>query len=135
MRTLRYKLPVTLIVLAFLLSLTRPAAADGGINVYYEGREGSVKTALELAEYDLVQDPAQADVFVFDGSIPNDPATAARAQAGEAGMVLFLGPDMTAPGVSNLLGFPVELNQHKDPASLTALNIDDPMVTQIPWNG
>jgi O-antigen/teichoic acid export membrane protein len=135
LRTLPHKLIWILLVLSLLLSSVQTVLADGNINVYYTGPQGNVTTALALAEFTLVDDPAQADVFVFNGEIPHDDAILARARSGQVGLVLILGPHMTAAQVKGLLNIPVELTHHDDAASLSSLDVDDPLVTEIPWNG
>jgi O-antigen/teichoic acid export membrane protein len=135
MRTLRQASIWLIIILALLFSSVQPVSADGNINVYYAGPEGNVTTALGLAEFNLVEDPAQADVFVINGEMPEDGTISARVQAGEVGLVLILGPDMTVDQVDSLLNFPVTLTFQDKAASLASLAIDDPLITEIPWNG
>ncbi len=111
-----------------------PAAADDAIRVYYTGPEGGVLTALTLHPgFHLVSDPAQADVFVLNGVVPDPEGIGARVREG-AGLVLILGPDLTAGKVETLLGFPVTLETREEPLSLVAVEgIDDPVLTEIVW--
>ena len=61
--------------------------------VYYDGADGNVKTALELAKFNPVSDLSAADVIVLNGAIPDPKAVAARVQAG-AGLILVIGPEI-----------------------------------------
>ena len=61
------RLATLLLTVVLLLSSIQSAHADDSLRVYYAGADGSVKTALELAKFTLVTDPAQADVFVLVG--------------------------------------------------------------------
>ena len=126
---------VILTTLILLFTLATPASADDSLHVYYAGPQGSVKMALELAQFTLVTDPAQADVFLLNGTIPDPQAIAARLKAG-AGLVLILGPDTTQSDVETLLGFPLNLEKREEAVSLTEIKgIEDPLVQQIIWNG
>jgi O-antigen/teichoic acid export membrane protein len=129
------RIVVLLLLFITLFSIFQPAHADGNLRVYYAGGDGSVKTALELAKFELVTDPAQADVFVLNGDIPADKAIASRAQSGEAGLVLILGPSLSEAQVSGLLGIPLTLTRRDDAVSITSLALDDSLVTEIVWNG
>ena len=127
-----------LLTLVVLFTFVPPAAAGNPVRVYYAGdKTSSVYTALAIAPrgtFSLVTDPAQADVFVLNGIIP-DPATiSARLKSG-AGLVLFLGPDLTQASVQDLLGVPVTLTRNNVPASLTGIKISDPLVKEVIWNG
>jgi hypothetical protein len=126
---------ILLLLLITLFSVAQPVYADGNLRVYYAGADGSVKTALELAKFELVTDPAQADVFVLNGDIPANEAIQSRARGGEAGLVLILGPSLSETQVSELLGMPLTLTRREDAVSLTSLPLDDPLVSEIIWNG
>lgn len=125
------------LVLAFTLLFVGvpPISARDTISVYYAGPEGGVRTALSLAEnFEIVADPSQADVFLLNGVIPDPERVAARVRAG-AGLVLILGPALTAPEVEALWGAAVTLERRDDPVSLTsAPGVSDPVVTEIIWN-
>ena len=127
-----------LFVLFMLFSFVTPAQASSTIRIFYSGPEtNGVHTALTLAPkgtFIFVTDPAQADVFVLNGSIPDPAAVAARLNAG-AGLLLILGPDLTAKTVQTALGVPLTLEPRNDAVSLTNLPLDDPLVKQIIWNG
>jgi len=128
------KIILLLLVLVILFTAVAPASASDGIRVYYTGPDGAVLTALELANFQLVDDPAQADVFVLNGSIPDPAAVATQVQSG-AGLVLIFGPNMSAADVETVSGVPVTLTEKKDAVSLTEIKIDDLLVKQIIWNG
>jgi O-antigen/teichoic acid export membrane protein len=126
---------VVVITLFILFGFAVPVSADSTLRVYYAGPDGSVRTALQLAKFTLVNDISQADVLVLNGII-QDPATVAAQLERGAGLVLILGPDLTADSVSKATGVPVTLAPRTDAVSLTALKgINDPLVSQILWNG
>ena len=84
-------------------------------------------------QVELVSDLAQADVIVLNGVIPEREAIRQRVQAG-AGLVLALGPNLTAGQVGTLLGETVQLEQKDDPLSLNPVNpSDNPLVKEIVW--
>jgi len=125
------------LVLAFILLFVGvpPISARDTISVYYAGPEGGARTALSLAEnFEIVADPSQADVFLLNGVIPDPERVAARVRAG-AGLVLILGPALTAPEVEALWGAAATLERRYDPVSLTSVpGVSDPVVTEIIWN-
>ena len=59
-----------------------------------------------------MSDPAQADVFVLNGIIP-DPPDRSQVQRG-AGLVLILGPGMSPADVETVSGIPVALSEKTD---------------------
>ena len=123
----------------FLLAtaISQPAHAKDitlVVRVYYAGAEGSVKTALELAKFELVDDPAQADVIVVNGEVPNTQALHVHLNQ-EVGLVLFLGPTLSENQVGEILGIPLGLTKKENAVSLTTLAVDDPLLKEIPWNG
>lgn len=128
------KLIVILATLLIAFSLVQPAHADDSIRVFYAGPDGGVKTALELAKFVLVDDLAQADVIVLNGVIPDPEAVRARTEEG-AGLALILGPDLTEAQVAAATGIPLTLTLREDAVSLTSLDVDDPLTTEIIWNG
>ncbi len=137
----KYRLPggsravlVLLLMLLLVVSFAEPASADTALRVFYAGPEGSVKTALQLAHFTLVTDAAQADVFVLNGEIP-DAALIRSRLAGGAGLVLILGPRLTQDQVTALLGLPLVLSPHTDAVSLATVNVRDPLISAIAWNG
>ena len=121
-------------LVAWMLASASPAAAAGSLRIYYAGREGGVRTALGLAaEFEIVSDPAQADVFVLNGVIPASETITSRVSQG-AGLVLILGPELTAEDLGRLLGSDVGLEVREDPLSLdVAEGAADPILEQVVW--
>jgi len=106
-----------------------------GIRVYYAGPVGAVQQALTVACSELVDDPAQAQAIVLNGVMPEGEALAARVRAG-AGLVLILGPNLTATEVGRLLGVAVGLEKRDTPLSLTtASGMSHPLLTEVAWTG
>ncbi len=126
---------LALLASLLLFSTVAPAWATNGLQVYYAGPADGVSTALALADFGLVTDPALADVLVLNGVIPDAEALGARVRAG-AGLVLILGPDLTAATVQALLGLPLTLDRRETPLSLVAVEgRDDPLLREIVWTG
>jgi O-antigen/teichoic acid export membrane protein len=127
-----------LLVLLLLFGFVSPAHASNTIRLYYAGPEDSgVFTALTLAPkgtFAFVSDPSQADVFILNGVIPDSERIITRLKAG-AGLVLILGPDLSAAEVAAITGVPLSLMEKTNAVSLTDVKIDDPLVQQIIWNG
>ena len=124
-----------LITLTFLLSLATPAFASDHLSVYYFGDpNSSVVAALELAGFTLVDDPHQADVILLNGSIPNADEISSLVESG-TGLVLIMGSQVWFADAETVLGIPVELENRDDPISLTEIKINDPITTEIIWNG
>lgn len=112
-------------------SPTQPASP---ITIYYSGDpEAGVLRALELAAFERVEAPDQAEVIVLNGAIP-DPQAIAPLVADGAGLVLILGEQTSSTAVETILGFPVTLEVKEDPVSLTEIKIEDPLTTEIIWN-
>lgn len=128
------KLSVLVPVLILLFVVVTPVHASNTIRVYYAGEDGSVLTALELAKFQLVDNIAEADVFVLNGVIPNPDAISTQVKRG-AGLVIIFGPNINPDDVETISGIPLELVEKNDPVSLTEIKIDDPLVKQIIWNG
>ncbi|MGZ6346052.1 MAG: hypothetical protein ACXWNC_00575, partial [Anaerolineales bacterium] len=129
---------ISAFILLFLFCMVRPVSANTALRVYYAGpQDNSVYTALALAPkgtLSLVSDPAQADVFLLNGIIPDPSGIATYVQRG-AGLVLIMGPGMTAQDVETVSGIPVSLTEQTNAVSLTEIKISDALVTQIIWNG
>jgi O-antigen/teichoic acid export membrane protein len=127
-----------LLTLFFLFSAVTPVSANNTIRIFYAGpQDNGVYTALMIAPkgtFSFVNDPQQADVFVLNGSIPDPAAVAAQVQRG-AGLLLILGPAISAADVETVSDIPVTLAEKEDAVSLTEVKIDDPLVKQIIWNG
>ena len=131
---MRRLLPFLLALILVIVGVT-PAHADASLRVYYAGNDGTVKTALELAEFTLVTAPSQADVFVLNGDIPDDPVIAGRIQSGEAGVVLIMGGYIGADDITMLTGIPVTVEKREVALSLTPMSgMDDPVLNEIIWN-
>jgi O-antigen/teichoic acid export membrane protein len=124
-----------LLAVAILLARAAPAAAESPLHVYYAGPSGAVPTALELAGFDLVDQPSGAQVLVLNGTVPDQAAIAARVSEG-AGVVLLLGPALGPLEVQAVLGLPLELTYHDQPLSLMPVRgIPDPLLSGIVWTG
>ncbi|MBI5934297.1 MAG: hypothetical protein HY867_11365 [Chloroflexi bacterium] len=128
------RLAIVFVTLLVLFSFVQPVHADDSLRVFYAGQDGGVKTALELAEFTLVDDPARADVFVLNGVIPDDESIRARVAEG-AGLVLILGAELTETQVGEALGMPLVLRPMEEAVSVTTLDVNDPLLTEIIWNG
>ena len=133
------RLFVASLVIVLSLYCISPAFASNSINVFYAGDPGSsVRTALGLAPegtFTFVNDPAQADVFVLNGDIPQSDAMLQRLNEG-AGLVLIFGENTTQDQVSAVLGIPLQLTSHSEAISITGLKgIEDPLLEEIVWNG
>jgi O-antigen/teichoic acid export membrane protein len=129
----RTLLLITLIIW-FAFPISSAFAAETPLRLYYAGPEGGVRTALALDKStELVSDPAQADVFVLNGTIPDDARISQRLQSG-AGLVLILGSGLSAEQVSDLLGEPVTLQPRQEPLSLKPVEgVQDSVLQSIIW--
>ena len=113
------KIPALIIAALILLSAYSPvSAADTPLKVYYAGPDGPVKTALDLAEFAYVSSPVAADVIVLNGRIPNPDQIAAEVQSGK-GLLLVMGPELTAEMLAPLLGESTTLEARSEAASLS----------------
>ncbi len=135
-----HRLARKLLLLVLAAGLFFPSMAaqaqEKFLNVYFAGPDGGVRTALSLDKnVAFVTDPAQADVFVLNGIIPpaDSAAIRARVEAG-AGLVLVLGPQLTARAVEDMLGQPVSLEQKDDALSLVPVaGSQDSLVKSVLW--
>jgi O-antigen/teichoic acid export membrane protein len=126
-----------LIIILLLLSSCAPAQNEvmDPNNVYYAGPDGGVKTALTLAGYSLVDDPAQADVFVLNGEVSDAGGIAEGVKDG-TGLVLILGEGASQEDVQKLLGMPITITHEDEALSLVdAQGMDDAILEEIVWNG
>jgi O-antigen/teichoic acid export membrane protein len=128
---------IWLVLAVILFTLASPAGAKGmNLHVYYAGPDGGVRTALGLDKDILfVTDPAEADVFVLNGTIPaaDSALIQSRVQAG-AGLVLVCGLNMDAQSLGALLGEPVTLQQKDDALSLAPVTGNaDSLLTDVLW--
>lgn len=128
------KIIFSLLIVTLLFLSASPASADDSLRVYYAGETGSVTTALDLADFVLVDDPVQADVLVLNGFIP-DPATAAAQIERGAGLVLILGPALTAEEVEAVTGVRLALTPRSEAVSPIELDVEDSVTRDIIWNG
>jgi len=135
------KLSITLsfaLVISFLTSPSAALAADvplERVRVYYAGPAGNVQEALQLgSQFDIVSDTAEAQVFVLNGNVPHIEDIVSYIRGG-AGLVLILGPDMTADQVEKLIGTQVMLEQQNNPISLIEAKATyDSVQKDIIWN-
>lgn len=122
-----------ILALAILLSVALPGYAQvEPLSIYYAGADGPVKTALDLADFAYVADPAAADVLVLNETIPDPDAAAQRLRAG-AGLVLILGPAVTPAQLETLFGAPVRLTPQSEPVTLREAGTGG-LLDDILWN-
>jgi O-antigen/teichoic acid export membrane protein len=129
-------IPVLLLPI-LLFAAPQRADASAAIRVFIAGDSSTVRPALELAGEDaflFVDDPAEADVLVLNGVIPDPAVVRARLEAG-AGLVLILGPDISSEEFTGACGVAAAFTRTDDPVSLMEVPIDDPIGRQIIWNG
>ena len=129
---------VSLIIVVSLFHFS-PVFASDTISIFYAGElESNVRIALGLAPtgtFTFVDDPAQADVFVLNGDIPQTEIITKRLNEG-AGLVLILGESISQEQASAVLQIPIELTQETVAVSLTGIkNLNDPLLKEIIWNG
>ena len=129
----RHVVTATLVAL-LLVFPTASLSAPLPPRVFYAGAEGTVRTALDLARFEMVADIAVADVIVLNGTIPDPEAAAARVRAG-AGLVLILGPDIVAEQLAPLFATNPSLEIRSDPISLK-VDEDDAtgIVADVLWS-
>jgi O-antigen/teichoic acid export membrane protein len=121
------------------------ASSHPTISVFYTGivdaaaqpNADTVYTALKLAKAEglivLVDDPVNADVLVYNGVIPPTLDSATLLENG-TGLVLIFGPNLSQADFESLTGIPVSLEPRDNPVSLTSIEIDDPLLSEIIWN-
>lgn len=124
---------IVLTLFSLLLYCSTPAFAAEIIQVFYAGPDGNVPTALSLSDtIELVTDPLQADVFVLNGVTPDFDNVLIQVRQG-AGMVLILGPDVSASDMEPFTG-PVNVTVKEEPLSMVAAGgMTDPLITAITW--
>jgi len=130
------KIFLILLLLSLLFLSPVSVSADNTLNVYFAGTSGAISTALTLDKnIQLVSDVSAADVFVLNGAITDDAAILARIQEG-AGLVLILGPDLSASQLNTFLGVNTSFIYIDAPLSLiTSSTISDPILKDIIWTG
>jgi O-antigen/teichoic acid export membrane protein len=126
---------IFLTLCALALPYTHPAfAQESVLTVYYAGPDGSVKTALELAEFNFTEDITQADVIVLNGEVPDVAQVIDQLKSG-TGVVLVLGAEITAEQLSALLGTSVRSETANDPITVQEnVAASDGIVRDILWN-
>jgi O-antigen/teichoic acid export membrane protein len=130
------KVTVFLLVILCLCLFVRPAsAAETSLKVYYLGPDGGVKTALELAQFTLVDDPALADVWVLNGTLPDRQALGAALDAGIGGL-LILGPEFTPDMATFMFGAAVDAKQMNNAISLRVdeTSTTDGIMQDVLWS-
>ena len=129
------RIAVIRVACGLILVPAQPARAQEQVlNVYYAGPDGSVKTALQLAKFNLVETPASADVIVLNGTIPDPQSITAALQTG-AGGLLILGPEITPVKAAPLLGFAVQLAHHENAISLEINeSAQDGIISDVLWS-
>jgi O-antigen/teichoic acid export membrane protein len=112
-----------------------PVSSYPELRVYYAGPSGRVRTALELyAGFSLVDNPDQAHVLVLNGILPEPEKISALVKTG-TGLVLILGPDLTAEQVGAFVGEKLVFDLQDNPLSLsTSKDQSEPLATDIVWN-
>ena len=114
------KISLVIIIVVLAFACVQSASASDTLFVYYAGPEGSVKTAIELAGFVLVGSPAQADVLFLNGTIPQLETMRSLVEKG-MGLVLILGPTLSAESISEVTGIPLQIDLRSDPASCTEI--------------
>ena len=136
---------ILLVCLAALLAGCAAAPVDTPsrpIRVYYHGAgdgQAGVKAALDVAQrsgrISFVADPGEAQTIVLNGAVPQDAAGLGERVRGGAGLLLFLGKDVTEDQVSALLGQPVTLERRDDALSLVgSKGSTDGILKDIVWS-
>jgi O-antigen/teichoic acid export membrane protein len=132
---MRRIISVLLVTVILLVAYSPTAAQSEPVKVYYAGGKGGLLTAVTLTDdITIVDNPANADVLVLNGEIPDTQALAREVSNG-AGLVLVLGPRILQEQVSTLLGTEVTLTQYDDPVSLVEnMDSNDPLTRSVIWN-
>jgi O-antigen/teichoic acid export membrane protein len=123
-----------LLLLSVLFIAPPLASADSTLNVYYAGPLGNVSMALSLdKDIHLVEDISSAQVFILNGIIPDTTAIRARIEQG-AGLVIILGPDISASQLNTLLSEHFSLSIQEEPLSLNIAPVtSDSILKDILW--
>jgi hypothetical protein len=118
------RLLLSFLLLVYFLSITTPVKAGTHFNLYYLGPADSMvwRTFNDFGYISFVNDPEQADIFLFDSVIPDDERIAERIQTGYAKLILFLGSNIQPGQLKKLLGI-------KHTVKLTLTNVAVPMTT------
>jgi O-antigen/teichoic acid export membrane protein len=131
------KIALLTLIFCLLLPVSSARAKEPPLRVFYSGPQGGVYQALKLDKStEITDDLARADVFLLNSTPPangNLSLITERIQSG-AGLVLILGPGLSASEVSTLLGEPLLLDQQEQAVSLVNVkHNDDPILQQIVW--
>jgi O-antigen/teichoic acid export membrane protein len=102
--------------------------------IYYAGPEGNIKQTLQLSpEFILVPDVESATVIIINNTMPDIQAIQNQVKAG-AGLVVFLGPEISSEMLSELVGDTVIIEQTSIPESLNDNNLENTPFWNIIWN-
>jgi hypothetical protein len=127
---------IVLLVTAVFLTAAAPAQESGLLRVYVAGESSTVSPALDWAGWGifvLVDDPAQADVLLLNGEIP-DADLVRKKLSEEAGLVLILGPQISSAEFTRATGVEAELQPAEDPVHpLPAAVSGESVDWQIDW--
>jgi len=149
--TVKKPLLITLVLLLFLgLTLGEAlAVSPNSLAIRYFGPDDDlhpdgVRQALDLIpeaifveHLDSEVETAAAQVIVVnDASLSEDEAQAIGQAVKEGqGLVLLLGPQLTASALQAILGEDVEWEEGADAQTVQAmLGLDDPLIAQVTWN-
>jgi O-antigen/teichoic acid export membrane protein len=125
---------LVLYILLLVACSSQSQTAGNPIPVYYVGPHDGVPSALKIANFLLVDDPALAKVIVLNGELPASQLTFDQVQSG-TGLVLILGPNLSSEQVAHLLNIPLELDYQEDAISISGLaRVKDLLVQDIVWN-
>jgi O-antigen/teichoic acid export membrane protein len=123
-------------VLLLLVLIFQPVLAQNNfIKIYYMGANDSVRTALELAKFEFVDDPTQANAWVINGIPPGSPSLTETLDNGIGGL-LILGPDMNPTSLQSLLGADISLEPQDNAVSLAPIedvSLDEVLVDVL-WS-
>jgi O-antigen/teichoic acid export membrane protein len=120
---------------ALIRLLSFPAFASDRITVYYAGPDAPVLQALRLcADFTVTAEMSEADVLVLNGAVPGPEKVAASMARGK-GLVLVMGPAVTARDLRILFGGRPSVTFTDGPASIDASKTAaDDLIRQIAWN-
>ena len=136
---MRKQLLVGLVILSLIYMFATPDTANAQesniIKVYYAGPQGGATTAINLAKFTVVNDPELAQVFFLNDTLPTPDYFRKRILDG-AGLVLILGPNITAKQIAGFLDTPIQLEERINPLSLSVFEgLKDKILTDIIWTG
>ncbi len=138
--TAKKPLLITLALLLFfgLTPGSALAASPDGLAIRYFGLDDHVKQALDLIpEVTFVEHLDAAQVIVVNDAGLSEYEAEAIVQAVNEGrgLVLLLGPQLTAPALQAILGEDVGWEERADAQTVQAVpGLDDPLIAQVTWN-